>query len=167
MYADCFFSHCTHSALTNIFRRLKINTCSPSSSLLYSDICLTRYKYPGWLSCQISWDFFGGEDSESLLEFLTDGPPDVCHPPYLLFHCPLLKIKPGSPNVVAFEDSLSSNRGLDDLLLTALPILAFYGLKFHCQLPWLRTDITWHCLCFRKCQCSCLLLKQDLTQSYL
>lgn len=117
-------------------------------------------------------DFFTGEDNESLLEFLTVYPPDVCHSPCHLFICPLLKIKPESPKESPMLWHLRIlyeviGLGLDDLLLRALPILAFYELKFHCQLPRLRTDHITLSLCLRKCQCSCLLLQQDFTQSHL
>lgn len=91
-------------------------------------------------------DFHRSEDNESLLEFLTDCPPDVCHPPCQLFPCPVIFIKPESSkwtmNIVAFEDSLASIQlGLDDLSPGTLPILAFTMVRFHCQLPQLKTDI--------------------------
>lgn len=84
-------------------------------------------------------DFCRSEDSKSLLECLTDCPPDVCHPPRQPFPCPTVFIKPESSkwpaNVVAFEDSLASILlGLNDLLLEALPIPAFNRLNFHDQL---------------------------------
>ena len=64
-----------------------MNTCFSSGSLLYSDLCLAHINTHMVIKLSdITGNFFRGEDNESLLEFLTYGPPMSA---IQLFLCPL------------------------------------------------------------------------------